>query len=234
MKRLLTRRSILGLLVAGTVAAIAPVALGWRQLFAEAAGTHSSIQRPSSNSATATPTFAPPPGAIVAGPAEEITFSGNVGRVVGPSQFIGSGKQFTGITVDLSGTPADKIYPTGHVPYEGDSFYSRGRWLGSIGKSTWEIEFVDFNIYHVIGALSTSGVTAPGSNYTVVDMATKRSWQVVIEAANLSHFTTHGTSPTPTDALLSFPDGTGAEMIGYEDRPARPGVLVVTFLEVHP
>ena len=69
------------------------------------------------------------------------------------------------------------IYPRGHVPYDGDDFYSRGHWLGATGKSTWQIEFVDFNIYHIAGALSKVGVTAPGANYTTVDGATGRRWR---------------------------------------------------------
>jgi len=225
---------MLGLLGAGTAAAIGSVAVGWRQRFADAAGTRGTTPSAALASATATSAFTPAPGATVAGPADEITFIGSVDRVLNPAQFVGSNKSFSGITVDLSSTPAAKIYPTGHVPYEGDLFYSRGHWLGELGKSTWEIEFVDFNIYQIMGTLSRSGATTPGSNYTVVDMATKRSWQVVIEAANVTHFTIHGTSPTPTDALLSFPDGTSADIIGYEDRPARPGVLVATYLEIYP
>lgn len=104
--------------------------------------------------------------------------------------------------------------------------------LGATGKSTWEIEFVDFNIYHIVGALSKVGATAPGANYTTVDGATGQRWQLVIEAANLSHFNAQGSAPTPTAERLAFPEGTGANIIGYEDRPARPGVMVVTFLEV--
>ncbi|MGH2633824.1 MAG: hypothetical protein ACRDG3_10480 [Tepidiformaceae bacterium] len=234
MPRRLTRRTFVGLLGVGAAGSVAPVALGWHQLFADAASSGPATKTRQARSPTASPTFIPPPGSTIAGPAEEITFSGSVDRVLGTTQFIGSGQQFKGVTVDLSQTPASKIYPKAHLPYEGDDFYSNGHWLGAIGNSVWQVEFVDFNIYHVIGALSTSGMTDPGSNYTMVDSATQRRWQLDIRAANIGHFTIHGTSPTPTDALLAFPDGTGADIIGYEDRPARPGVLVVTFLEAHP
>lgn len=234
MPRRFTRRNILGLASAGVAAAVAPVVLGWRRLLSDAAGSAPQAQAQSRFPTSASATFTPLPGSTIAGPAEEITFSGSVDRVLSPTEFIGSGKQFTGVTVNLANTPASKIYPQGHRPFGGDDFYSRGHWLGTIGMSTWEIEFVDFNIYHIIGAVSTAGMTAPGTNYTMVDSATQRLWQLDIRASNISHFTIHGTAPTPTDALLSFPDGTAADIIGYEDRPARPGVLVVTFLEVHP
>ena len=54
----------------------------------------------------------------------------------------------------------------------------------------------------------------------------------MIEAANLATLTFSRDPPTPTAERLAFPEGTGANIIGYEDRPARPGVMVVTFLEV--
>lgn len=243
MRHRATRRSILGLMGAGAVAAIGPVALGWRRLFAEAAGTPSQSAGPATNtapttitapnSAIAASTDTPPPGSM-APPIEEIVFSGSVERVLGPDQFIGSGKWFTGITVDLSGTPASKIKPDRHQPGAGDTFISRGMWLGATGKSTWKVEFIDFNGYRIRAALSTSGITAPGANYTIIDPATGRRWQLVIKASNLTHFMIHTSSPAPTDALLAFPDGTGVDIIGWEDRPARPGVLVVVFLEAHP
>ena len=217
---------------AGAAAAVGPVALGWRRLLAEAASPPpATTAAPNSTKAG---TEAPPPDAIIPPPIEEVVFSGSVDGVLGPAQFIGSGKLFARVTVDMSQTPASKIYPGRHHPSIGDTFHSRGRWLGETGKSTWQIEFVDFNIFHIKGALSTSGITDAGANYTMVDAATGRRWQLVMKASNLTHFTIHATSPTPTEALLSFPEGTGAGVIGYEDRPARPAVLVVTFLEVHP
>lgn len=234
MKRRVTRRRILGLLAAGTAAAIGPVALGWRQILAQAGGVGSPTPSPTPRNQSASPASTPPPGSTVAGPAEEITFSGKVDRVLGPSEFVGSSRRFPGVTVDLSNVPSGKVYPNGHVPSADDIFYSRGHWLGTTGRSTWQVEFVDFNIYHIRGALSTAGLMAPGIDYSTVDAATNRAWQLVIKAANLTHFTIHQTAMTPTDALLAVPDGTGADIIGYEDRPARPGVLVATFLEVHP
>jgi hypothetical protein len=98
MSRRLTRRSIIGLVGASAAAAVAPVALGWRQPLAEAAGSRSTTQAPPPSSTSATPAFTPPPGSTTAGPPEEITFSGKVDRVLGNAQFIGSGKQFTVVT----------------------------------------------------------------------------------------------------------------------------------------
>ena len=232
MRSRVTRRRMLGLMSAGAAAAVGPVGLGWRRLLAQAAGSPPATT--STPNSTIAGTEAPPPDAIIPPPIEDVVFSGNVDGVLGPAQFIGSGESFARITVDMSQTPASKIYPDRHQPNIGDTFHSRGRWLGETGESTWQIEFVDFNIFHIKGALSPSAIADGGVNYAMVDSATGRRWQLVMKAANLTHFTIHATSPIPTDALLSFPEGTGADMIGYEDRPARPAVLVVTFLEVHP
>ncbi len=233
MRYRVTRRGVLGLMGASVAAAVGPVALGWRRLLAEAAAGSSPSTNAAYNSGTAA-NQPPPPGFIVPPPIEEVVFGGSVDHVLGPGQFIGSGTSFTGVTVDVSRTPASKIKPDRHQPYAGDTFISRGHWLGGIGKSTWQVEFIDFNTYRVRGALSTSGITAPGANYTIVDSANGRRWQLVIKAPNLTHLTIHDTSPTPTDAILSFPEGTGVDIIGWEDRPARSGVLVVVFLEAHP
>jgi hypothetical protein len=93
MAHRVTRRSIIGLFGAGAVAAVGPVTLGWRHLVSEAAGTSSRAQPRSAVSPTPKPTFTPPPGSTIAGPAEEITFSGSVDHVLGPAEFVGSGKQ---------------------------------------------------------------------------------------------------------------------------------------------
>lgn len=222
------RRRMLALMSAGAAVAVGPIAAGWQSLLGDAAGTRAQ-RGPSHEQGTATPEPHPITGELPKGTAEERGLIGTVDEVLAPSIFIGSSKRFSGVTVDVS--KADPVYPEGHVPRVGDDFHSRGRWLGDVGRSTFEVDLVDYNIRRVRGALSTSGITDPEADYRSRDIRTNESWEIVVRPENIDYLWVHSTVPEPSEASLTFPDGTGADIIGYE---VRPGVIIATFIEAHP
>lgn len=223
MTRQFSRRSIVGVIGASVIAAVAPVAGGWRQLLAEALGQDSGGVGAAARNGTS-PADVDTPGGTEVPPVEQITFLGAVERPLGPASFVGSNKRFQGVTIDLS--VASRIYPTGHVSRAGDDFGSRGRWLGAVGHSVWQAEYVNFNLRRVRGRLDTSATSDPEARYAL-NVGTK-TWSIVFRASETTHFTRAGAVVTPTDSAFAFTDGTAVEIIGYED---RPGVIVATYIE---
>jgi hypothetical protein len=211
----------------GTAAAFGSIAIGWHRLLADAAGSLGKSDSSVKPAARSAPDSRPDAEQVVeVPPAEEIVLLGTVLKPTGPASFIGSSKRFSNVSVDVS--VADPVYPKNHVPRKGDDFAARGRWLGAVGDSTFQVEFVDYNIRRVRGRLATTGLLDTEADYTVRDVATGKTWQLVVRPENIEHLTAGQTAPQPTEATLAFVDGTGVDIIGYE---ARPNVIVVTWIE---
>jgi hypothetical protein len=230
MTREFTRRRIVGFIFGAAAAFAAPVALGWRQLIAEAGGKPAPRMAltPQLRSDAPLPSIPPNVTATQVGPAEEVTLIGVVDKVLGDDRFVGSSSRLSGVTVDLS--VASPIYPRGHVPVAGDDFASRGRWLGDLGTSIWQVQFIDYNIRSIRGQLFPTSVDAEAT-YSLKDMGTGVTWLIVFRATEIDHFTRSGAAVEPSASSLNFAPGTSVRLIGYED---RPGVIVVTFIESEP
>lgn len=240
------RRTILGLMGSAAATAFGSIAIGWRRLLTDAVAAGPPAQNGPVVMPDGSVVFVEPDAGRVLRqpPVEEIVLGGTVVKVTGPASFVAASKRHSSdVTADAS--VANPVYPRNHVPREGDDFIGKGKWLGAVGNSTFQFEFVDYNIRRVRGALSTTGLLDAEANYTIRDFrpaASDRLWQLVVRPEHVEYLATYPTGPQepgaqepgprqPTATALAFADGTGVDVIGYE---ARPNVMIVTWIEARP